>query len=74
MVHLVIDLCCTYVDPCLVNNGGCDHFCDKGKCSCCSGLVLDGDGKTCKGVFGCTVQDDLVPPRSHLTVILLVCH
>ena len=39
------------VDPCLVNNGGCDHFCAKGRCDCLLGFSLDSDGKTCNGML-----------------------
>ena len=39
------------VDQCLVNNGGCDHFCSKGRCDCLMGFTLDSNGKTCKGML-----------------------
>ncbi|XP_059183730.1 coagulation factor VII-like [Centropristis striata] len=41
-------------DTCLLENGGCDHFCDEGEgghklnCSCADGYFLDVDERSCK--------------------------
>lgn len=40
-------------DTCLLENGGCDHFCDEDEggrrlnCSCADGYFLDVDGQSC---------------------------
>ncbi|GFX78983.1 signal peptide, CUB and EGF-like domain-containing protein 2 [Trichonephila clavipes] len=40
------------LDPCTINRGGCDHFCnlvaDIPTCSCNKGFLLQRDGKTCR--------------------------
>uniref|UniRef100_A0A8C2ZFE7 Coagulation factor VIIi n=1 Tax=Cyclopterus lumpus TaxID=8103 RepID=A0A8C2ZFE7_CYCLU len=42
-------------DSCLLENGGCDHFCDEDEggrrlnCSCADGYFLDVDGQSCVG-------------------------
>ncbi|XP_030265081.1 coagulation factor VII [Sparus aurata] len=41
----------TVPDTCLLENGGCDHYCDEGwrglNCSCADGYSLDVDGRSC---------------------------
>ncbi|XP_014909735.1 coagulation factor VII-like [Poecilia latipinna] len=43
----------TESDSCLLENGGCDHFCDEDTfgrrlaCSCADGYELDADGRSC---------------------------
>lgn len=43
----------TVPDTCLLENGGCDHYCeeDEGQrglnCSCADGYFLDVDGRSC---------------------------
>lgn len=40
-------------DTCLLENGGCEHFCDEDEggrrlnCSCADGYFLDVDGRSC---------------------------
>ena len=37
-------------DECLIENGGCEHLCEKGgKCSCLTGYQLADDDKHCQG-------------------------
>lgn len=43
----------TVPDTCLLENGGCDHYCDEDEgrqglnCSCADGYFLDVDGRSC---------------------------
>ncbi|KAF7237649.1 Signal peptide, CUB and EGF-like domain-containing protein 1 [Varanus komodoensis] len=43
----------TDIDECMVNNGGCDHFCRNTvgsfECSCQKGYKLLTDERTCQG-------------------------
>ena len=45
------------IDECLVNNGGCAHFCTNTigsfECSCYQGHQLAEDGFTCFGMYMC---------------------
>ena len=46
-----------FPDECLLDNGGCEHLCEKGgTCSCLTGYQLADDGKHCQGTH-CLVQD-----------------
>ena len=39
-----------FPDECLIENGGCEHLCEKGgKCSCLTGYQLLDDDKHCQG-------------------------
>lgn len=48
-------------DTCLLENGGCDHFCDEAEggrrlnCSCADGYFLDVDGRSCVAKGGRTI-------------------
>lgn len=51
-----LNFCCSFfadIDECLVNNGGCDHFCRNTvgsfECSCQKGYKLLTDERTCQG-------------------------
>lgn len=43
----------TVLDTCLLENGGCEHFCIEGdegqklNCSCADGYFLGDDGRSC---------------------------
>uniref|UniRef100_A0A665TYN0 Coagulation factor VII-like n=1 Tax=Echeneis naucrates TaxID=173247 RepID=A0A665TYN0_ECHNA len=45
-------------NTCLLDNGGCEHFCDEDKvkrrvnCSCADGYFLDADGQSCVAIGG----------------------
>ena len=46
----------TIPDECLIDNGGCEHLCEKGgKCSCLTGYQLAEDDKHCQGAYMCVV-------------------
>ena len=42
------------IDPCVNDNGGCDHKCinyaGRAVCQCYAGWRLTADGKTCEGL------------------------
>ncbi|XP_068046771.1 signal peptide, CUB and EGF-like domain-containing protein 1 isoform X5 [Anomalospiza imberbis] len=51
---------CKYIDECLVNNGGCDHFCRNTvgsfECSCQKGYKLLTDERTCQDIDECSFE------------------
>lgn len=67
----VFQLCCccseyqTVPDTCLLENGGCEHFCHensagrRGNCSCADGYDLDADGFSCKAKGGRVISSIL---------------
>jgi hypothetical protein len=64
-------------DPCLTNNGGCDHTCETKRngqkvCSCHSGLVLAEDGLGC--VYPAQCSAVTFPPNSEGASSTLVGH
>ena len=54
------------IDECLVNNGGCAHFCTNTigsfECSCYQGHQLAEDGFTCFGMYVGSFQSTVNPP------------
>ncbi|XP_074520253.1 coagulation factor VII-like [Halichoeres trimaculatus] len=59
-------------DTCLLENGGCEHFCDEDQggrrlnCSCAEGYILGGDGRSCVAVE--PIACGTVPVLQHSSV------
>ena len=53
-MEMIILCFLTIPDKCLIENGGCEHLCEKGgKCSCLTGYQLVDDDKHCEGAHMC---------------------
>jgi hypothetical protein len=64
---------CMDVNECLVNNGGCEHFCNNNigsfTCSCKSGFTLSADQRSCEDVNECDTTLNASPCTNGATCI-----